>query len=47
MTFTIELEPANLGYLVPENRSAEARRRVEQTIAGVVLNPQDVAACAP
>ncbi len=45
--FTIELEPADLGYLRPGNRSAEARRRVEAQVAGIVLNPQDVAACAP
>lgn len=45
--FTIELEPADLGYLRPGNRSPEARRRVEAAVASIVLNPQDVAACAP
>ena len=45
--FTLELEPADLGYLRPGNRSPEARRRVEAQIASIVLNPQDVAACAP
>lgn len=45
--FTVELEPADLGYLRPGNRSAEARRRVERQVAGIVLNPQDVAAYAP
>ena len=45
--FTLQLEPADLGYLRPGNRSAEARRRVEAQIEGIVLNPQDVAACAP
>jgi hypothetical protein len=45
--FTIELEPADLGYLHPGNRSAEARRRVELQVAGIVLNPHDVAAYAP
>jgi len=45
--FTLELEPAELGYLRPGNRSPEARRRVEAILAGIVLNPQDVASCAP
>jgi hypothetical protein len=45
--FTLELEPADLGYLRPGNRSAEARRRIEAQVANIVLNPQDVAACAP
>jgi hypothetical protein len=45
--FTIELEPADLGYLHPGNRSAEARRRVELQVAGIVLNPHDVAVYAP
>jgi hypothetical protein len=45
--FSIELEPADLGYLRPGNRSTEARRRVEAAVANIVLNPQDVAACAP
>jgi len=45
--FTIELEPADLGYLRPGNRSPEARRRVEASVASIVLNPQDIAACAP
>lgn len=45
--FTIELEPAELGYLRPGNRSAAARQRIEAQIASIVLNPQDVAACAP
>ncbi len=45
--FTLELEPGDLGYLRPGNRSPEARRRVEAQIASIVLNPRDVAACAP
>jgi hypothetical protein len=45
--FSIELTPADLGYLRPGNRSTEARRRVEATVASIVLNPQDIAACAP
>jgi hypothetical protein len=45
--FTLELEPADLGYLRPGNRSPEARRRIEAQIASIVLNPQDIAACAP
>jgi len=45
--FSIELEPADLGYLVPGNRSAEARRRVEKMIADLVINPQDIPVCAP
>jgi hypothetical protein len=45
--FTLELEPADLGYLRPGNRSDEAVRRIEAQIAGIVLNPQDVVACAP
>jgi hypothetical protein len=45
--FTLELEPADLGYLRPGRRSAEARRRVEAQVAAIVLNPQDIAACAP
>jgi hypothetical protein len=45
--FSIELEPADLGYLRPGNRSPEARCRVEAAVASIVLNPQDVTACAP
>ena len=45
--FTLQLVPAELGYLRPGNRSPEARRRIEAQVAGIVLNPQDVAACAP
>jgi hypothetical protein len=45
--FVVQLEPADLGYLRPGNRSPEARRRVEVTIATVVLNPEDISACAP
>jgi hypothetical protein len=45
--FTISLEPADLGYLRPGNRSLEARRRVEAQVASIVLNPQDVGAYAP
>ena len=45
--FTLELEPADLGYLRPGSRSPESRRRVEAQIAALVLNPQDVAVCAP
>jgi hypothetical protein len=45
--FTLELAPADLGYLRPGNRSAEARRRVEVQVASIVLNPQDVSAYAP
>ncbi len=45
--FTLELEPADLGYTRPGNRGPDARRRIEAQVAGIVLNPQDVAACAP
>jgi hypothetical protein len=45
--FTLELEPADLGYLRPGYRSPEARRRVEDCIASIVLNPQDIATYAP
>jgi len=45
--FTLELAPADLGYLRPGSRSPEARRRIEAQIASIVLNPEDVAACAP
>ena len=45
--FTLELAPADLGHLRPGNRSPEARRRVEASIASIVLNPLDIAACAP
>jgi hypothetical protein len=45
--FTLELEPADLGYLRPGNRSPEACRRIEAQIASIVPNPQDIAACAP
>lgn len=45
--FTLELVPTDLGYLRPGNRSPEARRRIEAQIANIVLNPQDIAACAP
>ncbi|MBM3331777.1 hypothetical protein FJY68_08005 [candidate division WOR-3 bacterium] len=44
---TLHLVPADLGYLRPGNRSAEAVRRIEAQIASIVLNPQDIAACAP
>lgn len=45
--YTLGLEPADLGYLRPGNRSPAARRHIEAQIAGIVLNPQDVAAFAP
>lgn len=45
--FTIELETADLGYLRPGNRSPGARHRVEAQVASIVLNPEDVGACAP
>jgi hypothetical protein len=45
--FTLELAPADLGYLRPGNRSVEARRRVEAQVASIVLNTQHVAAYAP
>jgi hypothetical protein len=45
--FSIDLEPADLGCLHPGNRSPEARRRVEAAVSSIVINPQDVAACAP
>jgi len=45
--FSLDLEPADLGYLRPGNRRPEARRRIEAQVASIVLNPQDVAACAP
>jgi len=45
--FALELEPADLGYLRPGNRSPEARRRVEAAVASIVLNPQDIARYAP
>jgi len=45
--FTLELEPADLDYLRPGNRSLEARRRVEAQVASIVLNPEDVARFAP
>lgn len=45
--FTLDLVPTDLGYLRPGNRSPEARRRIEAQIANIVLNPQDIAACAP
>lgn len=45
--FTLLLEPADLDYLRPGNRSPEARRRIEAQIASIVLNPQDIPACAP
>jgi hypothetical protein len=45
--FTLELEAADLGYLRPGNRGDEARRRIEARVASIVLNPQDVSACAP
>jgi hypothetical protein len=45
--FVLDLEPADLGYLRPGNRSPGARRRVEAQVAGIVLNPGDVARFAP
>ena len=45
--YTLELAPADLGHLRPGNRSPAARRRIEAQIAGIVLNPQDIAANAP
>ncbi len=45
--FTLKLESTELGYLRPGNRSPEARRRIEAQIARFVLNPQDIAVCAP
>jgi hypothetical protein len=45
--FELTLEPGTAPDLRPGNRSAEARRRVELLVRSVVLNPDDVARCAP
>jgi len=45
--FELKLAPGETGSLKPGNRSPEARRRVEAMVASIVLNPQDVSACAP
>jgi hypothetical protein len=47
VNFTLQLEPAELGYLRPGGRSPEAVRRIENQIAGFVINPDDVSFYAP
>ena len=47
VTFTLELEPAELGYLEVGMRSEQARRRIEAQIAGIVMNPEDVGRYSP
>jgi hypothetical protein len=47
VSFELTLEPGALSDLRPGNRSPEARRRVEELVGSVVLNPADVARCAP
>ncbi len=45
--FTLEMEPADLGYLEVGMRSAQARQRIEAQIASIVMNPEDVGQYAP
>lgn len=45
--FTLQLEPAELGYLRPGNRSPEAVRRIENQLVGFVINPEDISFFAP
>ena len=45
--FTLELEPAELGYLRVGMRSERARRRIEAQVASIVMNPEDVGRYAP
>lgn len=47
VSFTLDLEPADLGYLPVRNRSDASRQRIEAQVASIVLNPEDVAAYAP
>lgn len=47
VAFELELAPGETGALRPGNRSAEARRRLEAIVAGIVLNPGDVFRFAP
>lgn len=45
--FAIELEPFDLGYLHPGNRNAEARRRIENLLSRLIMNPADLSRWAP
>ncbi len=45
--FTVELEPAELDYAPVNRRTDEARRRIEEMLAGIVINPGDIARYRP
>ena len=45
--FTLELEPAELGYLPVGMRTEQARRRLEAQVTSIVMNPEDVGRYAP
>lgn len=45
--FTLQLEPADLGYLEVGNRNPEAVRRIEDHLEALVLNPEDISTWAP
>jgi hypothetical protein len=47
VSFTLQLEPADLGYLEVGNRSQESVRRIENHLAVLVLNPEDISTFAP
>ena len=45
--FTVEMESEELDVVRIRNRSEAARRRIEENLAGLVLNPEDLAGFAP
>ncbi|UCG44326.1 MAG: hypothetical protein JSU73_06910 [candidate division WOR-3 bacterium] len=47
VSFTLQLESADLGYLEVGNRSPESVRRIEDHLAALVLNPGDISTWAP
>lgn len=47
VSFTLELEPAELDYAPLHNRTEEARQRIEELLAGIVVNPGDIASYRP
>ncbi len=47
VSFTLELEPAELDVVPVVHRSEKARQRIEEDLASFVLNPEDLSGYAP
>ncbi len=45
--FTLEMEPAEFETAPVSNRSSKAQERIEENLAGLVLNPEDLSRFAP